>query len=269
MQTTFRRYMDEEADARDRERTNRILTLCRQQTPEASAEARRLMQEGFDERQARIDRINNEKKLACIAEKQRAEAQKVATEKLLKGQVLNYRGDFRTTNLYRKSQVIFDLTFLFVEKYIPTHGDRTRDQMIQAARSGKQNFVEGWEDGTSSDEFLLGLFSVGKGSLQELKEDYEDYLRTRSLPQWDKSHPRYAGLVEFCKTRNEVEQYREVWQKMNDEELANMALTLLHQTDRMAQNFIKHLEHEVLAGQSTTVVRSEIQAAAKQARRGY
>lgn len=266
---TYRRYMDEEAYVRDRERRERILTLCRQNTPEANAEISRLMQEEMDERQARVDRINNEKKLVCIAEQQRVEAQEKAKGNLSKGQVLNYRGDFRTSNLYLKSQVIFDLTFLFVEKFISTHGDRTRDQMIQAARSGKQNFVEGWEDGKSSDEFLLGLFTVGKGSLQELKEDYEDYLRTRNLPQWDQSHPRYAGLVDFCKQRNKVEQYREVWKKMNDEELANMALTLLHQTDRMAQNFIKHLEREILAGQSATAIRSEIRSAVKQAKRGY
>lgn len=264
-----RYYLDEEAYARNRERTDKILTLCREHTKEAEEEALRLMNEEMDEYKARAERILNEKKLACAAEAQRTQAQHAAIEGFAKGQVLTQRGDFRTSNLYRKSQVIFDLTFLFVEKYLPPKGDRTRDQMVQAARSGKQNFVEGWEDGQSDDNFLLGLFTVGKGSLQELKEDYEDYLRSRHLPLWNKQHPRYEGLVAFCKVRNDVEQYRPLWEKMNDEELANMALTILHQTDRMAQNFIKDLERKILAGKGADAKRTEVIAAVRRAGRRW
>lgn len=257
----YSRFKTEAEVARDRERTNRILTLCRINTPEAEAELKQLMAEEDAEIEERNLRIQAERTLNEAAIIQRRKTQLEAAKRLSKGQILNYNGDFRQSNLYRKSLVLYDLTYLFVERYLPAHGDRTRDQMIQAARSGKQNFVEGWEDGISSDDFALGLFSVGKGSLQELKEDYEAHLRTRNLTMWDKAHPRYQGLVEFCKTRNDIEEYKGLWTKMNEEELANMALTLLHQIDRMAQNFIKRMEQDILAGKGATNVKKEIHSA--------
>lgn len=146
---------------------------------------------------------------------------------------------------YRKSVVIYDLTFYFANKYL-NKKDRTVDQMIQAARSGKQNFVEGMADGVTSFEMQIKLLNVGKSSLLELKEDYEDYLRTRNLNLWTEAFPRYAKMVEYCKVHNDLVDYQRYFEKWNDEEIANVALTLIHQTDRMLQSFLLSLEKQFI-----------------------
>ncbi len=158
---------------------------------------------------------------------------------------LKGNGDCRNMYFYRKSMVIYDLTFYFAHKYLMKK-DRTIDQMIQAARSGKQNFVEGMADGVTSSEMQIKLLNVGKSSLQELREDYEDYLRTRSLTIWTESHPRYAKMLEYCKAHNDLGDFQLYFDKWNDEELANVALSLIHQTDRMLQRFLQTLEKQFI-----------------------
>lgn len=155
---------------------------------------------------------------------------------------LRGNGDCRNTYFYKKSQVIYDLTFFFAHKYL-TSRDRTVDQMIQAARSGKQNFVEGMADGVTSTEMQIKLLNVGKSSLLELREDYEDYLRTRNLTIWGKEHPRYSPMVTYCKFHNELPHYQPYFQKWNAEELSNVALTLIHQIDKMMESYLAKLEN--------------------------
>lgn len=103
---------------------------------------------------------------------------------------------------YQKSEVLFQLTFVFCERFLPKYGDRTVDQMIQAARSGKQNIVEGLADGTTSTEMMLKLLNVGRSSLKELQEDFSDYLISRRLTVWDKRHERFDAMLAFCKANN-------------------------------------------------------------------
>ncbi|MCQ2226163.1 MAG: four helix bundle suffix domain-containing protein [Paludibacteraceae bacterium] len=155
---------------------------------------------------------------------------------------LRGNGDCRNTYFYKKSKVIYDLTFHFVHKYLQKSKDRTVDQMVQAARSGKQNFVEGMADGVTSAEMQIKLLNVGKSSLLELREDFEDYIRTRQLTLWDNQHSRYDKMVHYCKYHNELTDYQPFFEIWSDEELSNVALTLIHQTDRMLQNFIQKLE---------------------------
>jgi four helix bundle suffix protein len=114
--------------------------------------------------------------------------------------------------------------------------------MIQAARSGKQNIVEGCADGVTSTEMELKLLNVARASLKELKEDYLDYIRSRSLVLWDKKHPRYDGLLKFCRQRNKLEEYEPFFEKWTDEELANCANTLCHMVDRMIATHLKNKE---------------------------
>ena len=87
------------------------------------------------------------------------------------------KGDYKNLIAFQKSECIYDITLYFVEHYLPQIGDRTVDQMKQAARSGKQNISEGNETGTTSMEACIKLVNVAKASLKELQEDYEDYLR--------------------------------------------------------------------------------------------
>src|SRR5207247_7717070 len=95
------------------------------------------------------------------------------------------RGDYHTLLSFQKAEVIYDITFRFAHKFL-AKGDRTIDQMIQAARSGKKNLLEGSKAGTTSKETEIKLTNVARASLEELLDDYSDYLRARDLPMWDK-----------------------------------------------------------------------------------
>ena len=143
---------------------------------------------------------------------------------------------------YRKSDAIYQLTVEFCKRFLPAHGDRTVDQMVQAARSGKQNIVEGSEDGQTSSEMEIKLMNVARGSLQELRADYNDYLNTHHLSVWDANSERQRKLREFCHSHNDYSDYAPLVAKMNDEELANLLLTLCHQTDKMLCAYIEKLE---------------------------
>ena len=94
-------------------------------------------------------------------------------------------GDVKTLLVFRKALIIYDLTFHFTHTFLP-RGDRTVDQMIQAARSGKQNIAEGCAAGVTSMETAIKLTNVAKASFLELLLDYEDFLRVRGFQQWEK-----------------------------------------------------------------------------------
>ncbi len=95
--------------------------------------------------------------------------------------ILPPQGDYQTLLSFQKAEVVYDITFRFAHRYL-AKGDRTIDQMIQAARSGKQNILEGSKAGTTSKEMEIKLTNVGRASLEELLADYRDYLRVRDLP---------------------------------------------------------------------------------------
>ena len=143
---------------------------------------------------------------------------------------------------YRKSDAIYQLTVEFCKRFLPAHGDRTVDQMVQAARSGKQNIIEGSEDGQTSSEMEIRLINVARGSLQELRADYLDYLNTHHLPVWPKDSERQRRMRDFCREQNDYEAYAPLVMKMTDEEYANLLLTLCHQTDKMMCAYLQALE---------------------------
>ena len=102
------------------------------------------------------------------------------------------------------AQLVFDLTVRFCDRYI----DRRRhtvDQMVQAARSGVQNIAEGSQASGTSKKTELKLTNVARSSLEELKLDYEDFLRQRGLPLWERTDPRRQRLIDRrCETADEV-----------------------------------------------------------------
>ena len=134
---------------------------------------------------------------------------------------------------YRKTVVLYQMTVVFCRRFLPKHGDRTVDQMVQAARSGKQNIVEGLADGVTSTEMELKLLNVARASIKELKEDYLDYLTAHGLVRWTAEHPRYNALLDFCRAHNDLADYEPHFEKWSDEELANCAVTLCHMVDKM------------------------------------
>ena len=161
-----------------------------------------------------------------------------------KGKVLKKAVVWKDLYFYRKSDTLFQLTVEFCHRFLPAYGDRTVDQMIQAARSGKHNIVEGSEDGQTSSEMEIKLLNIARGSLQELRADYNDYLNTRHLTSWPANSERQQRLREFCHSHNDYSDYEPFVNKMSDEEMANMALTLCHQTDKMMCAYIEKLEKQ-------------------------
>lgn len=159
-----------------------------------------------------------------------------------KDQVLKKRTVWEELYFYRKSDAIFQLTVAFCKRFLPAHGDRTVDQMVQAARSGKQNIIEGSEDGQTSSEMEIRLINIARGSLQELRADYLDYLNTHHLKVWKADSERTKRLRDFCRERNDYEEYAPLVAKMSDEEYANLLLTLCHQTDKMMCAYLRTLE---------------------------
>lgn len=156
-----------------------------------------------------------------------------------------YPGSYRKLNCYKKSVVLYDMTIYYIEKYLQP-SDRTYGQMKQAARSGKQNIVEGLEDKMTSTDTGLHLVNVARGSLQELREDYEDELRSNRLTLWKSEHERYNGLLQFCKEHNEVEEYAAYYDKWDQETICNVALTLIHQTDKGLMTLLQRMEADFL-----------------------
>ena len=142
---------------------------------------------------------------------------------------------------YQKTDVLYQMTYRFAQRFLKK-GDRTVDQMVQAARSGKQNFVEGMADGVTSTEMELKLLNVARASIKELREDYTDYLASRGLAVWSDGHPRYDTMLAFCREHNHVDDYKPWLEKWSDEEMANTGHTLCHMVDRMMTTYIEQLE---------------------------
>ena len=144
-------------------------------------------------------------------------------------------GGYRKLKSFQVAQLAYDLTVRFCDRYIDRRS-RTRDQMVQAARSGVQNIAEGSAASGTSKKMELKLTNVARASLEELRLDYEDFLRQRGLTEWERGDPRRAGLIERrCQTADEVAAWmKEVHGRSTGstkstypEIAANAALTLL------------------------------------------
>jgi len=154
------------------------------------------------------------------------------------------RGHYRDLLVYKKAECIYDLTFYFAHHYFVERKDRTIDQVIQAARSGKQNIAEGSSASSTSSETELKLLGVARASMQETLLDYEDYLRTRHLEQWPVDDPRTRQIQEFSKKHNRPEDYTKDIDQRSPEALCNIAITLIHQFDNMMGRLIDRLQKD-------------------------
>ena len=150
---------------------------------------------------------------------------------------LPQHGHYRHLRVYQVTEMIYDITFYFTQHYL-NKGDRTIDQMVQAARSGKQNIAEGNQAAATSSETEIKLTNVAKASLEELLDDYEDYLRVRGLEQWGNLHPRYEKMRSYARSEQIKKEYASHIQHMNDEEIANLSITLIHQAIHMLHKLL-------------------------------
>lgn len=158
---------------------------------------------------------------------------------------LRQDNNYRTLKAFQKAECIYDVTYYFANTFLKA-GDRTIDQMVQAARSGKQNLAEGNIDSITSREMELKLTNVNRASLHELLLDYEDYLRVRDLEQWAYDDPRCVQARAFCKAHLDSAIYREKIKERSDETIANIAITLIHQCDVLIKGLIEWKKRDFL-----------------------
>ena len=156
---------------------------------------------------------------------------------------LHKGGGYENLAVYKKATVIYDLTFYFTQRFL-TRGDRTIDQMVQAARSGKQNIAEGSAASSTSSETELKLMNVARASMQELLADYEDYLRVRNLQTWLLKDERAVKTREFCKHHVESADFMTDIDRRSDEAIANITLTLIHQFDNLMGKLLDRLQKD-------------------------
>ena len=171
-------------------------------------------------------------------------------------------GNYRELLSFQKGEVIYDITFRFCHKYL-AKGDRTIDQMIQAARSGKQNISEGSEFSGTSKEVELRLVNTARSSLEELLLDYKDYLRVRNLRLWDKDDKEARYVRNLGRKPNlTYDDFREFVETRSDEVVANIALCLIHQNNYLLDQLKRRLEQDFLkeGGLRERITRARLKA---------
>lgn len=154
-------------------------------------------------------------------------------------------GGYRKLRVYKLTEIIYDITFYFAKHFL-SPADRTIDQMIQAARSGKQNIAEGSAASTTSKETEIKLTNVAKASLEELLVDFQDYLRVRRKEIWTSGHPRFERMKQYIKSDEFDNGYTSLLPKLTDEEMANMCITLINQATYMLRKLIERQQEEFL-----------------------
>lgn len=177
---------------------------------------------------------------------------------------LKISGKYTDWDAYRKSVIICDVTEMFINRALP-RGCRTIDQMRQAARSCKQNIVEGVSDGTVSAEMCIKLIGVARGSVRELREDYADFLRQHKYEIWDKDDARTLGVRNYSRTHYAPADYVAKCEIRSDATVANIMLTLIYQMDAMLAKVLKGLEARFVAKGGI----KEAMSRARRAQRGY
>ena len=153
------------------------------------------------------------------------------------------RGNYRGLIVYQKAECIYDITFYFAHTHLDK-SDRTIDQMVQAARSGKQNIAEGSAASATSTETELKLINVARASLQELLVDYTDYLRVHALEQWAMDSEKARQARQVCSRHNDTAYYRTAIAERSAETIANIAITLIHQEDVLLRKLLQRLEDD-------------------------
>lgn len=159
--------------------------------------------------------------------------------------LLRTTGNYKNLLSYQKADVIFQITCHFCTHFL-SRGDRTVDQMIQAARSGKQNIVEGCAASATSAKTEIRLINVAKASLKELLEDYEDYLKIHQKPQWQKGSVEFEAMRRIGTEHNEASFFMKLIETRPPETIANMAIILINQADYLLFRQLERLSKDFL-----------------------
>jgi len=155
-------------------------------------------------------------------------------------------GGYQNLLSYQKSQIVFDATVYFCKRFLDVR-DRTYDQMVQAARSGKQNIVEGSQASGTSKETEIKLTNVARASLEELLEDYRDFLRTNGYEEWDLNHRYTQRLRELNRTPGaNYETFRKAIENEDPAICANAIIGLIKLTTFLLDRQLQALEQAFL-----------------------
>jgi len=153
-------------------------------------------------------------------------------------------GNYKDLLSFRKAEIVYDLTYDFCHRFL-ARTDRTIDQMVQAARSGKQNIVEASTVSGTSKESELKLIGCARGSLRELLNDYHDVLRVRKFPVWPKDSREARYVRRLGSNRDATfETYRDLYETRPIEVVANIAICLIHQTNYLLDQQLRQLQRD-------------------------
>lgn len=162
--------------------------------------------------------------------------------------LVKYSGDHKRLLCYQKAEVIYDITYYFAHTYYQ-RGDRTIDQMVQAARSGKQNIAEGNANLATSVEMAIKLLNVAKASLKELLADYEDFLRVKGRRKWVEGSVEFEAMREFASKKENSLKILGIAKNRPADTIANMAIILINQADYLLFRYIESVsEHFIQEG---------------------
>jgi four helix bundle suffix protein len=177
-------------------------------------------------------------------------------------------GGYQKLLSYQKAQIVFDATVYFCQRFLDKR-DRTYDQMIQAARSGKQNIVEGSQVSGTSRELELKLTNVARASLEELLTDYRDFLRIRKLAEWARDHPYAQRLRQLNRTPGaDYETFRKAIEHPDPAICVNVIIGLIKVTNFLLDRQIRALERAFLehGGLREAMTRARLSHRARQQR---
>jgi len=157
-------------------------------------------------------------------------------------QIIPPHGGYKDLQSYQMSEIVYDGTVVFCDRFISKRS-RTHDQMVQAARSGKQNIAEGCMASGTSKKTELKLVGVARASLEELLLDFQDYLRQHNLPLWGKDHPKAKEVRGLCYRKNRsYTTYRPYIEGSSPETAANTLVCVIHQTNYLLDQQLRALE---------------------------
>jgi four helix bundle suffix protein len=170
---------------------------------------------------------------------------KTITDEPLEGFIPPH-GGYEKLLSFQKARIVYDGTVHFCDRWIDKRS-RTHDQMVQAARSGKQNIAEGSQASGTSKETEIKLTKVARASLEELLEDYRDYLRVRDLEEWTKDHPYALRLRELNREPNaNYDTFRKGIEHSDPSIAANVIIGLIRVANYLLDQQIRRLEQDFL-----------------------
>jgi four helix bundle suffix protein len=157
-------------------------------------------------------------------------------------QLIPPHGGYRDLKSYQMAEIVYDATVVFCDRYIDRRS-RTHDQMVQAARSGKQNIAEASMASGTSKKTELKLVGVARASLEEVLLDFQDFLRQKGFPVWGKDEPKAVAVRAFARTANRsYSTYRPYFEEEGPEVAANAAICVIHQTNYLLDQQLRALE---------------------------